>query len=105
MTKPLLDFGEARREAHFAAERCRLPFGRRAWRGGQGNWVGAGVGSSIDFQDHRAYLPGDDPRYIHWAAYARTGQLTMKLYRAEVAPFVDIVVDASASMTFTSEKA
>src|SRR5882724_4802165 len=102
MSVPLSDPAEALREAHLAAERCRLPFGRRAWRGGQGNWLGAGVGSSIDFQDHRAYMPGDDPRYIHWAAYARTGQLTMKLYRAEVSPLVDVAVDVSASMSFTA---
>jgi uncharacterized protein (DUF58 family) len=83
----------------------RLPFGRQAWRGAQGNWLGVGLGSSIDFQDHRAYAPGDDPRYIHWAAYARTGQLTMKLFRAEVAPLVDLAIDTSASMTFDPAKA
>jgi uncharacterized protein (DUF58 family) len=93
-----------RREALAAAEHCRLPFGRQSWRGTQGNWLGAGLGSSIDFQDHRAYAPGDDPRYIHWAAYARTGQLTMKLYRAESAPLVDIAIDVSASMAMTRRK-
>jgi uncharacterized protein (DUF58 family) len=86
------------RTACAAARHFQLPFGRQAWQGQQGNWLGSGLGSSIDFQDHRAYLPGDDPRYIHWAAYARTGQLTMKLYRAEVAPLVDVMIDASASM-------
>lgn len=91
-------------EALHAARFFRLPFGRQAWRGTQGNWLGVGLGSSIDFQDHRAYAPGDDPRYIHWAAYARTGQLTMKLYRAENAPWVDVVVDVSRSMTFDAAK-
>lgn len=89
---------EARRDGLVAARRYRLPFGRQTWRGAAGGWQGAGAGSSIDFQDHRAYMPGDDPRHLHWAAYARTGQLTMKLYRAEVSPLVDLVVDASASM-------
>ncbi|HWA26169.1 MAG TPA: DUF58 domain-containing protein [Lacunisphaera sp.] len=93
------------RPALAAAQHLRLPFGRQAWRGQQGNWLGAGLGSSIDFQDHRDYVPGDDPRYIHWAAFARTGQLTMKLFRAEVAPLVDLAVDLSASMTFTPAKA
>jgi uncharacterized protein (DUF58 family) len=60
-----------------AAQRLRLPFRSRTWRGESGNWQGAGVGSSIDFQDHRQYLPGDDPRYIDWQAYARTGHYTM----------------------------
>lgn len=93
------------RDAWLAAQSFRLPFGRQTWRGSQGNWRGVGLGSSIDFQDHRAYAPGDDPRYIHWAAYARTGQFTMKLFRAEVSPLVDIGIDVSASMTFDPLKA
>ncbi|MCX6937264.1 MAG: DUF58 domain-containing protein [Verrucomicrobia bacterium] len=90
--------GAARRDGLAAAQRFRLPFGGQRWRGAAGGWQGSGEGSSIDFHDHRAYAPGDDPRHLHWAAYARTGQLTMKLYRAEVAPRVDLLVDASASM-------
>jgi uncharacterized protein (DUF58 family) len=94
----------ARRGALAAAARWRLPFSRQSWRGLAGNWLGAGSGSSLDFQDHRTYVPGDDPRHIHWQAFARTGALTMKLYRAEVAPFVDVMVDVSASMSLTPEK-
>lgn len=94
----------ARREALAAAARWRLPFSRQAWRGLAGNWLGAGSGSSLDFQDHRTYVPGDDPRHIHWQAFARTGALTMKLYRAEVAPFVDLMVDISPSMALTPAK-
>lgn len=92
-------------EGAAAAARWRLPFGRQAWRGAAGNWSGVGAGNSLDFQDHRNYVPGDDPRHIHWQAYARTGALTMKLYRAEVAPYVDVLVDASASMRVTPAKA
>src|SRR3954466_11348604 len=95
----------ARHGALAAAARWRLPFSRQAWRGPAGSWLGAGSGSSMDFADHRNYMPGDDPRHIHWQAYARSGALTMKLYRAEVAPMVDIAVDISASMTFTPAKA
>jgi uncharacterized protein (DUF58 family) len=84
--------------ARNVAEHARLPFHRRAWRGTGGNWMGTGVGSSIDFQDHRPYLPGDDPRYINWQAYARSGNYSMKLYRQEVSPQVDLVLDVSASM-------
>lgn len=87
------------------AGRFRLPFRSRVWRGPSGAWQGAGAGSSIDFQDHRAYLPGDDPRHIDWQAYARSGQYTMKLYREEVSPAVDLVLDISASMFVTPEKA
>ena len=87
-----------------AAGRVRLPFRNRTWRGESGNWQGAGVGSSIDFQDHRPYLPGDDPRYIDWQAYARTGVYSMKLYREEVSPRVDLALDVSASTFFDDAK-
>src|SRR5689334_11370251 len=95
---------EIHRRMQAAAEHLRLPFRSRIWRGQPGNWLGAGVGSSIDFQDHRPYLPGDDPRYINWNAYARTGTYTMKLYREEVSPLVDLVLDVSASMFLDESK-
>ncbi|MGF1450522.1 MAG: DUF58 domain-containing protein, partial [Opitutales bacterium] len=92
-------------EAERATAQFGLPFRRETWRGHAGNWAGSGVGSSIDFQDHRQYLPGDDPRYINWQAYARTGSYSMKLYREEVSPRVDLVLDASDSMRYEPEKA
>jgi uncharacterized protein (DUF58 family) len=82
----------------------RLPLRSQHWRGPAGGWAGTGRGSSLDFQDHRPYLPGDDPRYINWQAYARTGVYTMKLYREEVSPTVDIVLDVSASMRLDAHK-
>lgn len=82
----------------------RLPLSGRVWRGQTGNWAGAGTGSSIDFQDHRPYLPGDDPRHINWQAFARSGSYSMKLYREEVSPQVDLLLDTSASMFFEPVK-
>lgn len=99
------DVEAARRRAQAVAGRFRLPFRSRTWRGTAGEWIGAGVGSSIDFQDHRPYMPGDDPRYIDWQAYARSGHYTMKLYREEVSPAVDLFFDVSESMFFEPEKA
>lgn len=81
-----------------AARRVRLPLGSRIWRGNAGSQAGSGIGSSIDFHDHRPYLPGDDPRSIDWLAYARSGNYTMKLYREEVSPRVDLAFDVSPSM-------
>lgn len=95
---------QARQRARDAAANFRLPFRRTSFHGAVGNWAGTGVGSSIDFQDHRAYVPGDDPRYIDWQAYARSGTVTMKLYREEVSPAVDLVFDASKSMCFEPQK-
>lgn len=87
------------------SSRLHLPLRSRVWKGQAGEFQGAGVGSSLDFQDHRSYVPGDDPRHINWQAYARTGQYTMKLYREEVRPVVDVVFDASESMFFEPQKA
>lgn len=82
----------------------RLPFRTRVWRGAAGEFAGSGTGASMDFQDHRAYSPGDDPRHINWQAYARTGQYSMKLFREEIRPVVDLILDASPSMFFTPAK-
>ena len=82
----------------------RLPFRTRVWRGAAGEFSGSGSGASMDFQDHRAYSPGDDPRHINWQAYARTGNYSMKLFREEIRPVVDLILDASPSMFFTPEK-
>ncbi len=87
------------------AARFRLPLRSRVWKGQSGEFAGGGSGSSLDFQDHRAYSPGDDPRHINWQAYARTGSYTMKLFREEVRPVVDLILDASESMFFTPSKA
>jgi uncharacterized protein (DUF58 family) len=92
------------REVAALTGRVCLPFRSRAWRGSSGGWQGVNQGSSIDFQDHRAYMPGDDPRHLDWAAYARTNQYTMKLFREEVSPRLDVALDASLSMALTPEK-
>ncbi len=87
------------------AELFRLPLRHHVWRGGSGEFAGAGAGSSMEFQDHRAYAAGDDPRHINWQAYARTGQYTMKVFREEVRPMVDLICDVSASQWFDDTKA
>jgi uncharacterized protein (DUF58 family) len=99
------DMRAAQGRALVAAARFRLPFRTLSWRGSSGGFAGTGTGSSLDFHDHRSYLPGDDPRHINWQAFARTGSYTMKLFREEVRPLVDVVIDASASMWFDRAKA
>lgn len=103
MTKE--ELSECHARALAAAGRLRLPLRAKVWKGQAGSFLGAGSGSSLDFQDHRSYIPGDDPRHINWNAYARTGTYTMKLYREEVRPVVDVVLDVSDSMFFVPEKA
>ncbi len=99
------DLQQARAAAIAAAGRLRLPLRSRSWQGQAGEFAGSGTGSSLDFQDHRSYVPGDDPRHINWQAYARTGSYTMKLFREEVRPVVDLILDASESMFFEPAKA
>src|SRR6476659_7507885 len=63
-----------------------------------GSRLGRRAGSSIDFQDYREYQPGDDLRFIDWGIYARTDRLSIKLFREEVTPHLDLVLDGSRSM-------
>ena len=69
--------------------------------GQRGEQLGRRSGSSVDFQDYRDYQPGDDLRHIDWSAYARTDQLTVKLFREEVRPHLDLILDTSGSMALT----
>src|ERR687894_226110 len=85
-------------EGELAASRYALGVPRSAPVGQAGSTLGHKAGSSLEFKDHRAYEPGDDLRHIDWNAYARTDQLTIKLFREEVTPHLDVVVDASRSM-------
>ena len=62
-------------------------------------------GDSTEFHDHRSYSPGDDPRRINWAAYARTGHLSLKLFRQEGRPLIDCLIDVSPSMWNPGAKA
>jgi uncharacterized protein (DUF58 family) len=87
-----------------AAARFRLAMPRTPIGGRVGERLGAGTGSSLEFQDYRPYTPGDDLRHVDWAAYARSEALAVRLYREEVAPRIDVVIDVSRSMAVTDDK-
>ena len=57
-------------------------------------------GASIEFKDFREYSPGDDPRSVDWLAYARLGQLYIKLFRQEEELDLWVMLDRSKSMDF-----
>ncbi len=86
------------------AARLGLPFSNYKWQGQNGDFAGSGTGSSMDFQDHKDYAPGDDPRHINWQAYARSGNYILKQFQEEVRPSVDVIFDVSPSMFFEEEK-
>lgn len=81
-----------------AGSRFALAPPRRVPMGAGGVHLSNRAGSSLEFRDHREYQPGDDLRRIDWSAYGRTDKLIVKLYREEVSPHVDIVIDGSRSM-------
>jgi hypothetical protein len=95
----------AHQNARLASAILKFPLKQAVRSGSQGSYLGSGVGSSVDFHDHRQYFPGDDPRYIDWQAYARSNQYTLKLYREEVSPRVDLLFDTSGSMFLDESKA
>jgi uncharacterized protein (DUF58 family) len=87
-----------------AAARYALAVPRRRLRGRIGDALGSGPGASVEFEDHRDYAIGDDPRHIDWRAYARSDRLSVRVWREEVAPALDLVVDTSASMAVSERK-
>ena len=59
-------------------------------------------GFSQEFAEYRAYTPGDDLRHVDWNVFARTEKAYLKRYRGETNTALMILLDASASMGFTS---
>jgi uncharacterized protein (DUF58 family) len=58
-------------------------------------------GFSVEFSEHRKYVPGDDPKDIDWNAYAKTGKYYVKKFRAETNMTGYLVMDLSKSMGYT----
>lgn len=88
-----------------AAQSWKLAWVPAPPRGQAGEHLGRGTGSSLEFQDRRTYQAGDDVRHLDWRSFARTGELTVKLYREELLPRLDLLVDTSASMAVDEPKA
>ncbi|MDP6359131.1 MAG: DUF58 domain-containing protein [Planctomycetota bacterium] len=62
-------------------------------------------GSSVEFAEHRQYVPGDDVRDLDWNAYAKQDRFYIKQYVDETNLRATIVVDASGSMKYVGEHA
>lgn len=59
-------------------------------------------GASIDFAEHRGYVPGDDIRRVDWRLYARTDRYYVKQYEADTNANFSVLLDVSKSMSFSS---
>lgn len=55
-------------------------------------------GRSVEFDDFRRYVAGDDLRHIDWNVFARLDLLFVKLFREEEDLSVVLVLDCSSSM-------
>ncbi|HEX5476096.1 MAG TPA: DUF58 domain-containing protein [Vicinamibacterales bacterium] len=59
-------------------------------------------GASVDFAEHRGYVPGDDIRRVDWRLYARTDRYYVKEYEADSNANFAVLLDMSKSMQFAS---
>src|SRR5690606_28694647 len=58
------------------------------------------LGLSLDFAEHRAYMPGDDIRRIDWRLYARTDRYHVKEFEADTNANFVVLLDVSRSMSY-----
>lgn len=61
-------------------------------------------GFSVEFADHREYVPGDDLKFLDWHLYARTDHYYIKRFEEETNLRCTILLDRSASMGFGTGK-
>ena len=59
-------------------------------------------GQSVEFLQHRPYVPGDDLRHVDWKVWARQDRLSVKQYEEETNLRCTLLVDVSKSMQYGS---
>jgi uncharacterized protein (DUF58 family) len=62
-------------------------------------------GFSVEFAQHRGYVPGDDLKHLDWRVYGKNERLYIKQYEAETNLVTTILMDASNSMAYVSPNA
>jgi uncharacterized protein (DUF58 family) len=60
-------------------------------------------GFSVEFTEHRQYMPGDEFKHIDWKAFAKTDRYYIKQFEEETNLKSYILLDASASMKYASK--
>src|SRR4249920_1125799 len=58
-------------------------------------------GFSVEFSEHRKYVPGDDLKDLDWTVYAKTDKYYLRKYQAETNVTGYLAMDLSASMAYT----
>jgi uncharacterized protein (DUF58 family) len=100
----MIDVRSALEQGERAGQRYAISLPRLTLLGQSGLSTGQRAGASLEFRDHRDYQPGDDLRHVDWNAYARSDQLTIKLFREEVTPHADVLIDTSRSMALSDTR-
>jgi uncharacterized protein (DUF58 family) len=59
-------------------------------------------GFSVEFSEYRAYVKGDDPRYVDWKVLARSDRCYIKKFEDETNLRCHLLLDQSLSMSFGS---
>jgi len=57
-------------------------------------------GFSVEFAEHRQYMPGDEIKHIDWKLYGKTDRYYVKQFEEETNLKAYIILDASQSMGF-----
>ncbi len=60
-------------------------------------------GYSVEFAEHREYVPGDEIKHIDWKVYGRTDRYYIKEFEEETNLVSHILLDVSESMRYGSE--
>lgn len=60
-------------------------------------------GFSVEFAEHREYVPGDDLRHVDWKVFGKSDRYYVKQYEEETNFACHLVVDASESMDYVSK--
>ncbi len=60
-------------------------------------------GFSVEFAEHRQYMPGDEPKHIDWKIFGRTDRYYIKQFEEETNLKSYIILDASRSMAYSSD--
>src|SRR5262249_57474743 len=58
-------------------------------------------GFSVEFSEHRKYVPGEDIKDLDWNVYAKTERYYVKKFRAETNLTGYLAMDLSPSMAYT----
>lgn len=57
-------------------------------------------GFSIEFAEHREYVPGDDLRYVDWKVFGKTDKVYLKQFEEETNLISYLLLDTSESMRY-----